>query len=46
MECEGGDWISLAVNRVQRRAAVNTIMDIRVPISRGNFSTREEMKIF
>jgi hypothetical protein len=46
MECEGGDWISLAVDRVQRWAAVNTIMDVRVPINMGNFSTRREMKIF
>jgi hypothetical protein len=28
---DGANWIRLALNRVQRRAFVNTVMNIRVP---------------
>jgi hypothetical protein len=31
MECEGVDWFHLIQDRVQWRALVNTVMNIRVP---------------
>jgi hypothetical protein len=31
------DWIDLAQNRDQWRALVNTIMNLRVPYTAGNF---------
>lgn len=35
----GLDWNHLALNRVRRRAVVNTIKNFRVPINSGNFFT-------
>jgi len=36
---EGVDWIHLAQDRVQWRALVNTVMDLRAPYKAGNFLT-------
>jgi hypothetical protein len=37
--CEGADWIQLAQGRVQWRALVDTVMNIRVPQKTWNFLT-------
>jgi hypothetical protein len=31
VECEGVDWINLAQYKVQWRAAVNTVLNLRFP---------------
>jgi hypothetical protein len=31
IECSGMDWIDLSLNRVQCRALVNTVMNLRIP---------------
>jgi hypothetical protein len=35
--CEGEDWVHLAQNRVQWRALVNTVMNLRVPLKGAEF---------
>jgi hypothetical protein len=34
------DWIELAENRERWQAVVNAIMNVRVPLSAGNFLIR------
>jgi hypothetical protein len=36
-ECEGVDWNKLALDRVQWRALVNKIINLRVPYNAGEF---------
>jgi hypothetical protein len=38
--CEGVDWIYLAQDKDQWRAVMNTVMNRRVPLKTGMFSTR------
>jgi hypothetical protein len=53
IEWGGMDWIDLAEDRDQRRALVNTVMNIRVPKNNGhllrgctigNFSRRAQLR--
>jgi hypothetical protein len=37
--CEGMDWLELAQNRDRWQAAVNVVMNLRVPKKAGNFLT-------
>jgi hypothetical protein len=37
---EGVDWMHLDQDRSQRRAVVNTVMNLRIPYYAGNLSTK------
>jgi hypothetical protein len=37
IEIDGANWIRLAQDRVQWRAFVNTVMNLRVPLKSGIF---------
>jgi hypothetical protein len=44
--CVGMDWIDLAQERDRWRVLVNAVMDLRVPLNKGNLSTGREQVSF